>query len=328
MPAVGSRSGVVEATVGLAEIQRARQRITQHIRRTPTVAALKLRQPIAPGARVLLKLENLQVTGSFKARGAVHKLLALEPRAVRGGLITASGGNHGVGVAYAGWIAGVPATVFFPRPTPRSKIERVERWGARVVLEGNVYDEADAAALETARREGLVYVHAFADADVIAGQGTLGLELLEDAPDLDLAVIAVGGGGLIGGVSAALKALRPQTRIVGVEPTGAPTLERSLAAGRLVELTEITTSAGPLAPMRSAEINLDLVRQHVESIVLVSDEQMREAARWLWLEMGIAAEMAGAAALAALRTGQIPVRAGETVCALVCGAGTDGFSSG
>jgi threonine dehydratase len=315
----------IAPAVALAEIQRARQRIAQHVRRTPMVAAHKLRETIVPGARLLLKLENLQVTGSFKARGAVNKLLSLPSETVRRGLVTASGGNHGVGVAYAGWIAGAAATVYFPRATPRGKVERVERWGAHVVLEGEVYDQANAAAMARAEREGLVYVHAFNDPDVVAGQGTVGLELLEDEGEIDLVVIAVGGGGLIGGVAAAVKALRPKTRVIGVEATGAPKLHRSLAENRLVELAEVTTAAGTLAPLVSAELNFDLIRRHVESIVLVSDDEMRAAARWLWLEMGIAAEMAGAAALAALRCSRIPVRAGETVCALVCGAGSDGL---
>ena len=313
--------------VGLPDVERAQQRIAQHVRRTPLVAARQLRESTAAGTQLLLKLENLQVTGSFKARGAVNKLLSLETSEVRRGLVTASGGNHGVGVAYAGWIAGAPVTVFFPRPTPRGKIERVERWGARVVLEGHVYDEANHAATTMARQDGLVYVHAFADPEVIAGQGTIGPELLADAPDIDWLVVAVGGGGLIAGIGAAVKALRPKTRIIGVEPTGAPKLYRSLEENRLVELAEVTTAAGTLAPLVSAEINFELVRQHVESIVLVTDDEMRAAARWLWLEMGIAAEMSGAAALAALRSGHVPVQAGETVCALVCGAGTDGLSN-
>ena len=285
-------------------------------------------KPIDRTARFHLKLECLQVTGSFKARGAISKLLSLPASEVEKGLVTASGGNHGVGVAYAGWIARTPATVFFPRPTPPAKAEKVERWGAKVILEGEVWDDANVAALEMARREGLCYVHPFADGQVIAGQGSIGLEILEDLPDVDLVVIAIGGGGLIAGVAAALKARRPEVRIVGVEPVGAPKMLESLKAGRVIELSQITTAAGTLAPRKSSELNLKMIQELVESVVLVSDEEMRQAARWLWNEMGIAAELAGAATVAALLTGKIPVEAGEKVCALVCGAGTDGLFIG
>lgn len=318
-------AGTAVLPLGIEDIRRARQRIGQHVRRTPLIEARLLREPIAPSCRLWLKLECLQVTGSFKARGAVSKLLSLDRAAVGRGLVTASGGNHGVGVAYAGWIAGTPATVYFPRPTPSAKVERVERWGARVVLEGDVWDEANDAAKAHAERDGLAYVHAFADREVIAGQGTIGLEVLEDAPQIDRVVIAVGGGGLIAGVAMAVRTLRPDVRITGVEPVGAPTLRASLDAGRVVELPQVTTAAGTLAPRRSSELNFNLVREWVDDIVLVSDEEMRHAARWLWLEMGIAAELSGAAALSALQTGRVVPRAGESVCVLVCGAGSDGL---
>jgi len=310
--------------IGLPEIEQARRRIAGHVRRTPLVAAEHLSRPLPGGGALTLKLESLQVSGSFKARGATNKALTLSPEEIGRGLVTASGGNHGLGVAYAGRIVGAPVTIYLPANAPAEKAERLERWGARVVRAGSVWDEADAEARRVAEREGLTYLHAFADPAVIAGQGTIGLEILEDAPDTDLLLVSIGGGGLISGVGAAVKALRPAIRLVGVEPVGAPTLYESLRAGRVIELERITTAANTLAPRRSAELNFGIVRDTVDEIVLVTDDEMREAARWLWFEMGIAAELSGAAAVAALLTGRAGAR-GTHACALVCGAGTDGL---
>lgn len=276
-----------------------------------------------PG-HLTLKLEFLQVSGSFKARGATNKVLSLPPELVRRGLVTASGGNHGLGVAYAGWCAGVPTTIYLPDSAPESKVTQIESWNAKVVRCGDVWDEANQEALKVAGRDGLTYVHAFADPEVIAGQGTLGLEIAEDAPGLATLVVAIGGGGLISGVSTAAKALIPGVRVIGVEPVGAPTLYESLRAGRVVELERITTAANTLAPRRSSELNLEIVRANVDEIVLVTDEEMIEAARWLWQELGIAAEMSAAAAVAAWLTGRVPDAGGE-ICAVICGAGTAGL---
>jgi threonine dehydratase len=274
---------------------------------------------------VSLKLESLQVTGSFKARGAVSKLTALEEAEVARGLVTASGGNHGLGVAYAGWLSGTPATVYLPANTPASKAKLLEAWGAKVIFEGQVWDDANRAAQGAAERDGQTYVHPFADPDVIAGQGTVALELLEDVPELDTILVAIGGGGLISGVAVGAKALSPGIRIVGVEPLGAPTLHRSLEEGRLVTLDSISTQANTLAPRRSEQINLDLIGAHVERVVLVSDEHMSEAARWLWFEHGLGAELSGAAGVAALLSSAYVPAEDERVGVLVCGAGTAGL---
>jgi threonine dehydratase len=309
----------------ISEIQAARQRIAPYVRRTPSVGAAPALLPAELSGRLTLKLESLQVTGSFKARGAANKVLSLAPERVARGLVTASGGNHGLGVAHAGRIAGAPVMIYLPASAPPTKAEALERLGAQVLREGEVWDDANRAALEAASRDGLTYVHPFADPAVIAGQGTLGLEILEDAPETDLVVAAIGGGGLIAGVASALKALRPGLRVVGVEPAGAPTLFESLRAGRVVELPAITTAAHSLAPRRSDELNFGIIRQTVEEIVLVTDDEMRDAARWLWREMGVAAELSAAAALAALLTGKVSPGPSLSTCALVCGAGTDGM---
>lgn len=309
--------------VDLAAIRAAAGRIAHQVRRTPLMAINPTRHRATVG-RLLLKLECLQVTGSFKARGAMNKLAALSEAERKRGLITASGGNHGIAVAHAGWVAGVPTTIYVPRSTPAAKQEKIRHWGGKVVVEGAVWDDANQAALDQAGRDGLTYVHPFADADVIAGQGTVGLELHADEPELDTVLVAIGGGGLISGVATAMKALNPNIRVIGVEPVGAPTLLESVRAGHVVRLAEIDTMAGTLAPRESAAINLEIIRDTVDDIVLVSDDDMREAARWLWTELGIAAEMSGAATIAALLNGQVTSGPQEAVCALVCGAGTDG----
>jgi threonine dehydratase len=292
------------------------------VRRTPLLVPTALRQPLVGEGALTLKLECLQVTGSFKARGAVNRVLALGD-AARRGVVTASGGNHGLAVAYAARLVGAPATVFVPASTPAAKRDKLARWDAEVIVTGEVWDDAHAAALERAAARELTYVHPFADPEVVAGQGTLGLELLAEAPDVDTLLVAVGGGGLIGGVALTARALAPRVRVVGVEPAGAPTLHESLARGELVTLSAITTAAGSLAPRRSAPLNLELARRHVDSIVLVDDDDLRAAARWLWFELGVGAELGGAAAVAALLSGRYVPAASERVAAIVCGAGSD-----
>ena len=231
-----------------------------------------------------------------------------------------------MGVAYAGWLAKVATTIYLPHTTPLSKAQKLESWGAKVIFEGDVWDTANRAALETAEREGLTYFHPFADPAIIAGQGTIGLEILEDEAEIDVLLVAIGGGGLISGISLAAKALKPAMRVIGIEPIGAATLYESLRADRLIELPEIRTTATTLAPRQSAAIDLEIIQRNVEEIVLVTDEEMREAARWLWFEMGVAAELSGAAAVAALLTGKVRYAPPLKVCALVCGAGSDGIA--
>lgn len=308
----------------LDDVRAARQRIQPYVRRTPLMKTVTHKaKPFA--GDLALKLEYLQITGSFKPRGAINKLMSLSPEEMQRGLVTASGGNHGLAVAYAGWVTHKPVTVFLPRSTPSAKAEKLRQWGAEIIFEGDVWDEANLRALDVAEREGKAYIHPFSDPLVIAGQGTVGLEILDDWPDVETLVIAIGGGGLISGISLAVKAVKPSMRVVGVEAVGAPKLKQSLTAGHLVELPEVTTRVSTMAARRSAQINLDIIRQYVDDIVLVTDEEMVEVARWLWFEAGIAAEMSGAAAMTALLLGRIPTKPSEKICVLVCGAGTDGI---
>jgi threonine dehydratase len=311
--------------IELADVEAAARRIAPHVRRTPLLDLGALPGG-DPGARLLLKLENLQVTGSFKARGATNRVLTLPPEKLSRGLVTASGGNHGLGVAFAGGLARVPVTIYLPANVPPAKAEKLERWGAKVIWEGEVWDDANAGALAAAGREGMTYVHPFAEAEVMAGQGTLALEALADAPAIDLFVTAIGGGGLIGGVATAVKGRSPGTRMIGVEAAGAPKIHRSLRAGRLVELASVTTIAHTLASKGSHEMNFEIVRGRVDDVVLATDDEMVDAARRLWFEAGIAAELSGAAAFAAILAGKIPLAGVRAACAVVCGAGTDGLA--
>lgn len=307
----------------LSHVKAAADRIRGSIRRTPTVRADLVRQSIGTG-NLWLKLESLQVTGSFKARGATNRLLTLDPRQLRHGIVAASGGNHGLATARAGQMAGVPTTIYLPDNASPAKIEKLKAWGARVEVAGRVWDEAHAAATRAARDSGAFYFHPFADAEVAAGQGTVALEILDEIGSADVFVIAVGGGGLIAGIGTVLAALRPEARIIGVEPEGAPTLRASLAAGEVVTLPAVTTKVATMACGRTDPFIYDIVRRTVAEVVLVSDADLERAARWLWFEMGIAADLSGAASVAALMAGAVRVGPDERVCGLVCGAGPEG----
>ena len=311
--------------ITLDDIHQARQRITPHIRRTPLVEASGLSAPVTE-AELWLKLECLQVTGSFKARGATNKLLATPPEEMARGVTTASGGNHGLAVARAAKLAGVPATIFVPTNVTQAKIDKLRKWGATVEVVGSVWNETNLSALAFARDKDCAYFHPFADPYVVAGQGTLALELLEQQPDLDAVLIAIGGGGLITGMSVALKALKPSIRIVGIEPTGAPTFYASMAAGHVVKLDKVTTRVATMACAETDREVFATSRGLIDEIVLIDDDDMLDAARWLWFEMGLTADLSGAAAAAALRKGVLRFPAGEKICALVCGAGPEGLA--
>lgn len=220
-------------------------------------------------------------------------------------------------MTHAARTLGVAARVFLPSNTPEDKRARLRAAGAEVTIEGAVWDEADAAARACAEAEGRAYVHPFADPAVVAGNGTPALEVLEELPELGALVVAVGGGGLISGSALAVT---PGVRLFGVEPAGAPTLSASLAAGELVTLPAIETAATSLAPRRSAPLNFELVRERVQRVVALPDAHLKAAARWLWKEVGVAAELGGAAGVAGLLSGAIDPGPGP-VCAIVCGAG-------
>lgn len=312
--------------IDLADIEAARRRIAPHIRKTPTLAYTQLKDGGAGGVSVTLKLELLQAAGSFKARGAMNRLMTLSEGQRDRGIVTASGGNHGLAIARSAHVLGARAQIFLPSNVVPDKVAKLKQWGASVEIVGAVWDDANAAALAFAERTGATYAHPFSDPVVVAGQGTLGLDVLDDMPDVDVILVAIGGGGLISGLSTAVKARRPATRIIGIEPVGSPTLHACIQAGRLVALDRLETRVATMSCRQTDQAIFEVVRDKVNEIVLVSDEEMESAARQLWFEFGIGADLSGAAALAALNSGRMTIAPGSRVCALVCGAGMDGMS--
>ncbi len=315
--------------ISLDDIYAAHSRISPFIRATPILHLNHCRPAgLAPqlAAKLLCKLENHQVTGSFKVRGALNKVLSL-PEAVRKkGLVTASGGNHGMALTYAGRVIDAPVTVYLSKGVPEVRAARLRAWGATVVRVGVSWDDAHAAALKVAQEQGCSYVHAFADPVVIAGQGTLAIELHQQMPAINQLLIAVGGGGLIAGLALGMKALQPQCKIIGVEPKGAAKLTASFKAGHIVALPSVKTKAVSLAPKSTSEANWPIIQAMVDEVVCVTDEEMLAASRFLWDEGRIAAEMAGAAGLAALQTGQVQTEPSQTIATLICGGGADGVT--
>jgi threonine dehydratase len=313
------------ASVGLAEIRAAAERIRPYVRRTPL---LELRQTLRQALPwdVVLKLESLQVTGSFKPRGALNALLTLPTAEIKGGVVTASGGNHGLGVAYAARTLGVPATVYVPETAPLVKQQRIASWGADVRLVGREYAEAAAAAHDDAERHGRPYLHAYADAPIIAGQGTVALEFVDDAgsPALDYLLVAVGGGGLIAGMATAVSEM-PWLTVVGIEPEGAATLFEAWQAGGPVDVSRLDSFASDaLGARRTGDLNYLLARQHVARVELVTDDDIRAAQRFLWEEVQLVAEPGGATALAGLLSGKARIPEGARVGVLVCGGNAPG----
>jgi threonine dehydratase len=310
--------------ITIGDIEAASERIAPHVRRTPVMRVTGAKEPLPTDARVTLKLECLQITGSFKARGAMNRLLSAPREEISAGLVTASGGNHGLAVARTAYAAGTQARVFLPSNVSPAKLAKMKRWGAHTEIVGNSFDDANAAALNHAKATGASYFHPFADPMVVAGQGTLGLEILEDLPDIDAILVAIGGGGLIAGLATAVRSRRPDVRVIGIEPTGSPTLKACLDAGHLISLPRVATRVPTMACRQTDERIFRMVRDLVDGIVLVSDEQMQEAANWLWFETGTAADLSGAASIAALRSGDPLIGNARNVCALICGAGAEG----
>jgi len=308
--------GTETAAVTPADVERTARHLREHLQPTP----LQHSQAFSDraGCRVYLKLESFQPVRSFKLRGALNKLMRLTPERRAAGVITASAGNHGMGVAYAAGEFGVPATVYVPETANPYKVESVKRLGARVVAAGRSYSEAYADAVAEQQKTGATFVHAYDDPDVVAGQGTIGLELLEDLEELDTVVVPIGGGGLIGGIALYLKSRRPAIRVIGVEPTGADAMRRSLEAGRIVTLERVSTIADGLAASAPGQLTLDLAQRYVDEVMAVEDDEMVESIRLLFEWEHLLAEPAGAAALAALL--KRPWERNERVVVIVSGA--------
>ena len=273
------------------------------------------------GRPVYLKLENLQKTGSFKLRGAYYKIHQLSSSEKSRGVIAASAGNHAQGVAYAARHAGIRAVIVMPETAPLSKVSATRGYGAEVVLAGNSYDEAYVRAKELEVRDGLTFVHAFNDAAVMAGQGTIGLEILRQLPDVAAVVVPVGGGGLIAGVATAIKALAPHVKVYGVQAEGADAMARSKAADLLIQSKEASTIADGIAVKAPGDRTFEVVRNYVDDIVTIDDEAIASAILMLLERAKLVVEGAGAIGLAALLHGKIPTQ-GPVAC-LISGGNID-----
>jgi threonine dehydratase len=290
--------------------------IRRFVRRTPLVETDMSDFGLPPGP-LTFKLEMLQHSGSFKARGAFANLLLRNVPAA--GVVAASGGNHGAAVAYAAQQLKVPATIFVPDITSPAKAELIRNYGARLVFAGSRYADALAASEAHIGQTGAMPVHAFDQTETLLGQGTVGLELEQDAPDIDTLLVAVGGGGLIGGIAAWYGG---RIKIVAVEPEQAPTLHAAMAAGMPVDAPAGGIAADSLAPRRVGELMFSIARTNVAGVVLVSDDAIRQAQSALWSGLRVVTEPGGAAAFAALLSGRYRTATSERVAVLLCGANT------
>ncbi|MBI4539104.1 MAG: pyridoxal-phosphate dependent enzyme [Gemmatimonadetes bacterium] len=298
----------------------ARERIAGRIHVTPVLSASRIGDQA--GIELFLKCENLQKTGSFKVRGVLNRLLQMDPQARRRGVVTVSAGNHAQALAWGARATGAPCVVVMPESASRGKVEASAGYGAEVILYGTARD-AFARARELARERNLTFIHPFDDEEIIAGHGTLGLEIVEQLADANVLVVPVGGGGLIAGVAAAVKALVPNVRVYGVEPEGAAAMRRSLDADHPVHLDRVDTIADGLGAPMAGELTFAFVRRHVDDVVLVSDAQIAEAVRLILSSTKLLAEPAGAAGVAALLAHKLPVGRGARVVAVLSGGNLD-----
>jgi threonine dehydratase len=315
-----SAPGAAQAVVDLAAIEAARARLRDAIYETPCAYSQTLSE--LTRARCYVKLENLQMTGSFKERGALNLLLQLEPAARRSGVVAASAGNHGLAIAFHAERLGIPATIVMPEWAPLVKVTSARRHGAEVILAGANFDEAYGRALELAAERGRAFVHPFDDARVIAGQGTLGLELDAQMERLDAVLVPVGGGGLLGGVGAALRARRPGVRVIGVQAEALPAMRRALDANERVRLPAAATIADGIAVRQVGALTLELAAKHADDVVTVTEEELANAILLLLEIEKTVVEGAGAAPLAALLNRRLGLE-GATVVLVLSGGNID-----
>jgi threonine dehydratase len=309
------------AELGLDDVRAAQERIGTRARHTPLLAAGELSRRV--GARTLLKAENLQLTGSFKVRGAINRLSQLSDAERAAGVVAASAGNHAQGLAFAARELGTTATAVMPDGAPLAKIAAVKQYGGEVVLGGASYDDARQAADEIARREGKTLVHAFDDPQVVAGQGTVGLEIVADAPNVRLVVVPLGGGGLATGIAMAVKSLIPKARVVGVQADACAPYPASLAAHRAIGARSANTICDGIAVKQPGELTLPLVERWLDDVVTVSDDHAAEAMVLLLERSKLVVEGAGAVGVAALMQGKIEPPEGGEVCAVLSGGNVD-----
>lgn len=302
------------------DVQQARERIRSQIYLSPCAYSETISR--MTGKRVFFKLDNLQMTGSFKERGALNRLLTLAKNEGKRGVIAASAGNHGMAVAFHSQRLGIPSTIVMPVHAPLIKVTWVQRYGARTLLHGSDYDTAFKEALRLAKEERLVFIHAFDDPWVVAGQGTLGIELNEQNPDLDAVIVPVGGGGLIAGIALALKELRPKIRVIGVQAEKLPSMKAALEQKKIAHLPPATTIADGIAVRAVGELPFEIVRNYVDEVVTVSEGEIANAVLLLLEIEKTVAEGAAAVPLAALVNQKVSLD-GKNVALLVSGGNID-----
>lgn len=317
LPHVSDQS---ESAITIADVLAAQARIAPYVHRTPLVPSATLSR--MTNTLLSLKAENLQRTGAFKARGAVNALLQLTPEQRARGVVTMSAGNHGQGLAYAAAIVGIRCVVFMPASAVPTKVDAIKSYGAEARFSPSM--ETVFPVMDDYRRQHeLHFVHPFSDPMVVAGQATIGLEIIEDRPDLEAVIVPVGGGGLLAGIGLVMKSLRPEVRVVGVEPEGAAAVSRSLAAGAPVTLQRIDTIADGLAAPFAAPLTQELIRSYVDDIVVLADDEIVNALRLVLERTKLLVEPAGAAGVAALLSGKAGIEHGAKTVAILSGGNVD-----
>lgn len=300
-------------------VYKAARVLKEVIRETDMIYAPNL----SKNARIYLKTENLQVTGSFKVRGSYFKISQLSDDEKKHGVIACSAGNHAQGVALAATKNGIKSIICLPDGAPISKVEATKRYGAEVCMVKGVYDDAYNKAIELRDKNGYTFIHPFDDEDVIAGQGTIGLEIMEQLPNCDAVIVPIGGGGLISGVAYTVKQINPKCRVYGVQAQGAPSMQLSVNDGQIETLPKVQTIADGIAVKTPGDITYDMVNQYVDGIVTVSDDEIALAILTLLEQQKLIAEGAGAVPVAAVLAGRIPDIDGKNVCCLVSGGNID-----
>ena len=303
-------------TLTLRDYEEARARIAAHIKHTPLLSSRQLSE--LTGYEVRLKAENFQTVGSYKIRGPLNKFAQMSEEEKKRGVVCSSAGNHAQGVALAARIYGIRAVVCMATNATPAKIAATKGYGAEVVLHGSIWDEANEKAKELVRDEGLTYVHPFDDAQLIAGQGTLGLEIVQDWPDVDAVVVPIGGGGLIAGVSMAVKSFNPKIKVIGVESSDGPAMKASLDAGSL-QTIDCRTIIDGLRVRRAGELNFSVVQRFVDEIVTLPDREIFDAMLWVMERCKLVVEGAAAAPVAALMHGLVKLPKGSRVAAVISG---------
>ncbi|WP_027893022.1 threonine ammonia-lyase [Calidithermus chliarophilus] len=309
-------------SIQLSDIQAAQELLRGIIAPTPLLADEALSKEL--GSRAYVKAECLQKSGSFKIRGAYNKISHLTKEEKARGVIAPSAGNHAQGVALAAKLHGIRAVIVMPQYAPLTKVRATQALGAEVVLSGLSFDDAAAHARELAQQHGYTWVHAFDDERVIAGQGTIGLEILAALPEVSTLVVPIGGGGLVSGIAVAAKSLKPSVRVVGVQAAGCAPVRPSLEAGHPIAVTAAQTIADGIAVKRPGDLTLPLIRQHVDDVVEVSDDEIARGIFHCAQYSKLVVEGAGAAGMAALLAGKVPVRPDDVVCTVLCGGNIDG----